>query len=93
MAVKLHRDRVPLRVDGHSCWRVEKALIDAGIPYDVVFEPTLPRSRRIRVIEETGQPLLPTIEFEDGRWLYESSAELAARIRDGRLFDLPPDAA
>ena len=93
MAVKLHRDRVPLRVDGHSCWRVEKALIDAGVPYDVVYEPALPRSRRTRVIAATGQPFLPAIEFEDGRWLYESSAELAARIRDGRLLDPPPTAA
>jgi hypothetical protein len=91
MAVKLHRDRVPLRTDGHSCWRVEKALIDSGTPYQVVYEPTLPRSRRTRVIEATGQSLLPAIEFEDGRWLWESSADLAARIRAGRLFDLPAD--
>jgi hypothetical protein len=93
MAVKLHRDRVPLRTDGHSCWRVEKALIDTGIPYEVVYEPALPRSRRKRVLAATGQSLLPAIEFEDGRWLYESSAELAARIRSGGLFDAPPGAA
>jgi hypothetical protein len=93
MAMKLHRDRVPLRTDGHSCWRVEKALIEAGIPYEIAYEPVLPRSRRKRVIEATGQALLPAIEFEDGRWLYESSAELAARIRAGRLFDPPPGVA
>ena len=87
MAVKLHRDRVPLRIDGHSCWRVEKALIDAGIPYEVVYEPALPRSRRSARDRGDRPALLPAIEFEDGRWLYESSAELAARIRAGRLFD------
>ena len=92
MAVRLHRDRMPLRIDGHACWRVEKALLDAGIPYEVVYEPALPRSRRTRVIAATGQPLLPAIEFTDGRWLWESSAALAARIRGGALFD-PPDAA
>ena len=93
MAVKLHRDRVPLRIDGHPCWRVEKALIDAGIPYEVVSEPVR-RSRRARVIEATGQQLLPAIEFPDGRWLFEGSAELAERIRSGRLFEgPPPDAA
>ena len=53
MAVKLHRDRVPLRIDGHPCWRVEKALIDAGIPYEVVSEPVR-RSRRARVVEAAG---------------------------------------
>ncbi|HET6173585.1 MAG TPA: glutathione S-transferase N-terminal domain-containing protein [Gaiellales bacterium] len=89
MAVELHRGRVPLRTDGHSCRRVEKAPIEAGVPDEVVYEPALPRSRRTRVIEATGQSLLPAIEFEDGRWLYESSAGLAGRIRDGRLFDVP----
>ena len=93
MAVKLHRDRVPLRIDGHPCWRVEKALIDASIPYEVVSEPVL-RSRRTQVIEATGQQLLPAIELPDGRWLFEGSAELAGRIRSGRLFEVPaPDAA
>ena len=92
MAVRLHRDRMPLKVDGHACWRVEKALNDANIPYEVVHEPAFPRSRRTRVIEATGQPLLPAIELPDGRWLRESSASLAARIRAGQLFD-PPDAA
>jgi hypothetical protein len=93
MTVKLHRDRVPLRIDGHPCWRVEKALIDAGIPYEVVYEPSLPRSRRTRVIAATGQPTLPAIELEDGRWLQEGSADLAARIRAGRLYDAPPAVA
>ena len=36
MTVKLHRDRVPLRTQGHPCWRVEQALIEAGVPYEVV---------------------------------------------------------
>ena len=92
MAVRLHRDRVPLRIDGHPCWRVEKALIDASVPYEVVNEP-LPRSRRTRVIAATGRAQLPAIELPDGRWLQESSAELAARIHSGRLFDPPLDAA
>jgi hypothetical protein len=89
LTVKLHRDRVPLKSAGHPCWRVEQALIDAAIPYEVVHEPSLPRSRRTRVIAATGQPLLPAIEFEDGRWLREDSADLAARIRAGHLFDAP----
>jgi hypothetical protein len=74
MKVKLHRDRVPLKTDGHPCWRIEKALIDAGIDYEVVHEPALPRSRRKKVIAATGQALLPAIGFPDGRWLHEESA-------------------
>ena len=90
MTVKLHRDRVPLRTQGHPCWRVEQALIEAGVPYEVVHEPTLPRSRRTRVIAATGQPYLPAIELEDGRWLWGGSAELADRIRRGALHDPAP---
>jgi hypothetical protein len=89
MTVKLHRDRIPVRVDGHPCWRVEKALREAGVPYEVVHEPTL-RSRRLGVIAATGQPYLPAIELEDGRWLYGSSSELAERIRAGALHNPAP---
>jgi hypothetical protein len=87
--VRLHRDRIPIRSDGHPCWRVEKALIDARIPYEVVYEPALPRSRRTRLIAASGQERLPAIEFADGRWLYGDSAGLAARIRAGELFTQP----
>ena len=88
MAVKFHRCPVLFaKVDGHPCWRVQKALIDMEIPFEIVKEPLMPRSRRVRVIEHTGQSQLPAIEFEDGRWLREPSADLAARIRAGRLFE------
>jgi hypothetical protein len=33
----------------------------------------------------SGQRALPAIEFEDGAYLREESAELAARIKEGRL--------
>ena len=88
MAVKLHRcPAIWLKLDGHPCWRVQKALDDTSIEYEIVKEPLLPRSRRTRVIEHTGQSALPAIEFEDGRWLRQESADLAARIRAGRLFE------
>jgi len=34
-----------VKVDGHPCWRVEKALIDAGIEYEVVAGAALPWQR------------------------------------------------
>jgi hypothetical protein len=37
------------------------------------------------VIEGTGQPLYPAIEFADGRWYREESADMARTIREGRL--------
>ena len=37
MAVKLHRcGHMWVKVQGHPCWRVQKALDDQGIAYEVV---------------------------------------------------------
>jgi glutaredoxin len=85
MAVKLHRCPSGwLKIEGHPCWRVQKALDDAGVEYEVVKESHR-RGKRDRVEEKTGQRALPAIELEDGRWIREDSKELAARIREGRL--------
>lgn len=85
MAVKLHRcSTMWLKIDPHPCWRVQKALDDAGVEYQVVKHPVR-RGRRTEVEEKTGQKALPAIEFEDGHWLREDSKDLAARIKEGRL--------
>jgi glutathione S-transferase len=87
MAVKLHRCSATwVKLGGHPCWKVQKALDEAGIEYELVTQP-LRRGKRSEVEEKTGQRALPAIEFEDGRWLREDSGELAARIREGRLRD------
>jgi glutathione S-transferase len=87
MAVKLHRCSATwVKLSGHPCWKVQKALDEAGVEYEPVTHP-LRRGKRTEVEEKTGQRALPAIEFEDGRWLREDSGELAARIREGRLRD------
>ena len=86
MKVRLHRCGLTwLKTDAHPCWRVEKALQEAGIEYDVVTEPKLSRDRRTDVIENTGQKMLPAIEFEDGSWYRDESERMAERIRAGEL--------
>jgi glutathione S-transferase len=85
--VKLHRCSFGWRKGaGHSCWRVQQALDEQGIPYEIVKAPAI-RGRRARVIELTGQQLLPVIELADGTAYREDSAEMVARIRAGQLFD------
>jgi hypothetical protein len=86
MAVKLHRCRATWIKGPHPCWRVEKALIDTGTEYERVLHPALRRNRQ-KYIAKTGQAVLPMIEFEDGRLFREESADLAARIRAGKLRD------
>ena len=86
--VRLHRCLLTfVHHDVDSCWKVQKALDDEGIDYEIVKAPTHPRSRRKEVIELTGQSMVPVIEFEDGSAYRAESAEMAAEIRAGRLFD------
>ena len=85
MAVKLHRcSAMWVKLGGHPCWRVQKALDDMGIPYEVVKEPTS-RKKRQTTIEKTGQKKFPWIEFEDGSVYRAESKEMAETIRAGRL--------
>jgi glutathione S-transferase len=85
MALKLHRcPFMFVKLPGHPCWEVQKALGEAGIAYEVVKEPAF-RGKRDELEQRTGQRLLPAIEFEDGTFLREESKDLVARIKEGRL--------
>jgi glutaredoxin len=85
MAVKLHRCGTMWIKGPHPCWKVQKALDEAGVEYEVVKHPGLPRGRRKALMELSGQRVLPTLELEDGTIVREESRDLAARIREGRL--------
>lgn len=85
MPIKLHRCAATFaKTPGHPCWKVQKALDEAGIEYELVKQSAL-RWRRPDYEQRTGQRLLPAIEFADGTMLREESDALAARIREGRL--------
>jgi glutathione S-transferase len=86
--IKLHRCPFTfLKTDLDSCWKVQRALDEQGISYEVVKEPSLPRSRRKDVVALSGQQMLPVIEFEDGSAYREESDDMAATIRAGKLFE------
>ena len=85
MAVRLHRCGITwFKLDAHPCWKVEKALRDRGVDYEVVLEPTFPRGKRKAVKEHTGQETLPVIELADGTWVREESNVLVEQINDGK---------
>ena len=87
-SIKLHRCPFTfLKTDLDSCWKVQRALEEQGIEYEVVKEPGLPKSRRTDVERLSGQRLLPVIEFEDGTVYREESSDMAATVRSGKLFD------
>ena len=87
MAITLHRCRNEwVKVGGHPCWKVEKALQDMGIEYTLAPGPVR-RSKRDEMVEHTGQRLYPAIELEDGTWYRDESREMEKTIRDGRLME------
>jgi glutathione S-transferase len=86
MAVKLHRcGHMWAKLNSHPCWKVQKALDEAGVEYEIVKESWPGRKGRTAVIEGTGQSGLPAIELEDGTWYREQSAEMAKAIRAGKF--------
>ncbi len=88
MAVKLHRCNLMFfKADAHPCWRVQKALDEAGIEYELETMFPIPRGRRERVHQISGQRAFPVIEFEDGTAYRDESARMAATIREGKLFE------
>jgi glutathione S-transferase len=85
MAVKLHRcSTMWVKIDAHPCWKVQKALDEQGVEYEVVKGP-LRGSKRDALEQLSGQRKYPVIEFEDGSAYREESKDMAARIRAGEL--------
>jgi len=87
MAVKLHRCKNEwVKIGGHPCWRVQKALDDAGVEYEIVHEhPTFARAKRENTIKRTGQQGLPWIEFDNATVYREESKDMVETIRAGKL--------
>ena len=87
MALKLHRCKNEwLKIGGHPCWRVQKALDEAGVEYVIVHEgPTFARSKRENTIKRTGQQGLPWIEFDDNSVYREESKDMVDTIKTGKL--------
>ena len=81
MAIILHRCRATfVKLDGHACWRVQKALDEQGIDYTIAKGPSR-KSKRDELERISGQRLYPVIEFVDGNTYRAESAEMAERIR------------
>ena len=85
MAVKLHRcPNLWVKIQAHPCWKVQSALDEQGIAYEIVKGP-LRRGKRSDLEQMSGQRLYPVIQFEDGSVYREQSKEMAATIRAGKL--------
>jgi hypothetical protein len=74
---KLHRCRFEWLKTG-PCWRVEKALKEMGVDYELAPGPSRP-SKRDEMMKHTGQRLYPAMEFEDGRGTAKSRSRWKQR--------------
>ena len=87
MSVKLHRcPNMWMKINAHPCWKVQKALDEAGVDYEVVRGPNR-RGKRDDLERLSGQRQYPVIEFEDGKAYREQSKDMADRVRAGKLFE------
>jgi glutathione S-transferase len=87
VAIKLHRcPNMWVKLGAHPCWKVQKALDEQGIEYEVVKGP-LRRGQRDALENLSGQRQYPVIEFDDGTVYRAESKEMAARIKRGGLFE------
>jgi glutathione S-transferase len=87
VTIKLHRcPNEWVKLSAHPCWKVQKALDEKGIEYDIVKGP-LRRGNRDELESLSGQRLYPVIEFEDGTVYRDESKAMAARIAEGKLTE------
>src|SRR5919198_1286512 len=83
MAVKVLRcPYVWVKVGGHPCWRVQKALDEQGVEYEVVRLP-FRKSKRDHVQQVSGQQSYPVIQFEDGSVYREASKGIEEEVERG----------
>jgi glutathione S-transferase len=83
--VKLHRcPNTFVKIGAHPCWKVQKALDEQGIEYEVVLGPVR-RGKRDELERLSGQRLYPVVEMPDGQVYRAESKEMAARIASGEL--------
>ena len=82
---KLHRcSWTFLHTDRDACWKVQRALDEQGIDYDVV-KHGFGKGKRPEVESLSGQSKLPVLELADGTVYRAESDEMAARARSGGL--------
>jgi Glutathione S-transferase, N-terminal domain len=88
VAIKLYRCKnLWVKAGGHPCWRVQSALDEQRIEYELVTGPWPAIGKRHNIEELSGQTKYPVIQFEDGSVYREESKDMADTIMAGKLFD------
>ncbi len=85
--VKLHRCSYTfLHVNADACWRLQKALDERGVDYEIVTHGYGKSEKaRAEVVELSGQKLLPVLELSDGTVYRDETNDMIAKLRAGEL--------
>ncbi len=85
--VKLHRCSYTfLHADMDACWRMQKALDEQGVDYEVVKHGWGKSEKsRSEVVEMTGQKYVPVLELADGSIYREETDDMVAKLKSGDL--------
>ena len=82
--IKLHRcSWTFLHTDFDACWKVQRALDEQGVEYEIVKHGYC-KGKRPEVQALTGQSKLPVLEFDDGTAYRAESDDMADRVRSGQ---------
>jgi glutathione S-transferase len=85
--LKLHRCSYTfLHVNADACWRMQKALDEQGVEYEVVTHG-FGKSEKSRadVVALSGQKYVPVLEFPDGTIVREETDDMIAKLKAGEL--------
>ena len=85
--VKLHRCSYTfLHVGADACWRMQKALDEQGVDYEIV-KHGFGKSEKSRsdVVEMSGQKYVPVLELADGTVYREETDDMIAKLKSGDL--------
>ncbi|MGI8715944.1 MAG: hypothetical protein ACR2NR_22745 [Solirubrobacteraceae bacterium] len=85
--VKLHRCSYTfLHVKADACWRLQKALDEQGVEYEVVKQGFgKSEGSRSDVVKLSGQKFVPVLELADGTIYREETDAMIAKLRAGQL--------
>jgi glutathione S-transferase len=87
--IKLHRcSWTFLHTDKDACWKVQRALDEKGIEYELVKHGfSRGKATRAEIEQLSGQRMLPVLEMSDGTIYRAESDDMAAAIRSGEVAD------
>ena len=85
--VKLHRCSYTfLHVNADACWRLQKALDEQGVEYEIVKEGFGKSEKsRANVVALSGQKYVPVLELSDGTVYREETDDMISKLRAGEL--------